>query len=56
MDIMRELFGTYSGWLIVVVMVVMVGIPLVIRRILQNPGISPAEQMERQARSKRQAA
>jgi TRAP-type mannitol/chloroaromatic compound transport system permease small subunit len=56
MDILRELFGTYSGWLIVVIMVVMAGIPVAIRRMLQNPGVSPAEQMERQARTKRQAA
>ncbi|MDF2447293.1 MAG: hypothetical protein K0S46_2529 [Moraxellaceae bacterium] len=55
MDIMRELFGTYSGWLIVVIMVVMAGIPVAIRRMLQHPGVSPAEQMERQSRTKRQA-
>lgn len=55
MDILRELFGTYSGWLIVVVMLVMAGIPVTIRRFLQNPGVSPAEQMERAARAKRQA-
>lgn len=56
MDIMRELFGTYSGWLIIVVMAVMVSIPVAIRRVLQHPAVSPAEQMERQARGRRQAA
>lgn len=50
MDILHELFGTFSGWLVVAVVVVMViGIPAGIALGLRRSGASPAEIKDRKA-------
>ena len=50
MDLMHELFGTFSGWLVLVIGLVMViGIPVGIAAGLRRAGTSPAEAKDRKA-------
>lgn len=50
MDITNELFGTFSGWLVVIVgLVMVVGIPGVVWWAVGHTKVSPCEQQDRKA-------